>query len=203
MQYVVYFIQLLSAVFLLFYGHRLTREATPLSGFLIGGLLGMAIISLIPLTVSPQLQPFLPIIAFAVVGLVVALIAAPFYSFFLFLVSTIVGALFGYFLGLLFQIGGDPRNIYVIVLDFSVIHTLQIFLIVLGAVILGLLSTRSPEISTQISTAFLGGLAAAFTISTMLSSMLPVLGRWYVVMFIWLGLGFIGLMSQNSMEKHP
>ncbi len=203
MLYVIFFLQLLSSVLLLFFGFRLTRDATPISGMLMGGLLGMALVSIIRISLPAQIQPFLPIIAFGVVGLLVALIAGPFYSFFLFLISTVIGALFGYFLGLLFRLGGDPRNIFEIVKDLSVIHTLQIFLIVIGAIVFGLVSTRAPEISAQLATAFIGGLSAAFTLAIMLSPILPVLNRWYVVVFLWLGLGFIGLMSQNSMEKHP
>lgn len=201
MLYVLFFLQLLSSVLLLFYGYRLTRDATPLSGMLLGGLLGTALVSLIQIPVPAQVQPFLPVIAFVVVGVLVALISNPFYSFFLFLLSTVVGALFGYFLGLLFRLGGDPRNIFLVVKDLSVIHTLQIFLIVIGAIVFGLVSTRSPEISAQLATAFIGGLSAAFTLAIMLSPIIPVLSRWYVVVFVWLGLGFIGLMSQNSMEK--
>jgi hypothetical protein len=183
-----------------FTGYSMFRSMLPLWGFILGGWIFMTFAPLVVHVATGQ-ELLLRVVAFFVGGVIGAIIAIPLYFVIVFLSGAALGALTGIMLGALIDVGG--------ITSFKSLSTFTamtfppqpntplqfLFMVILG-VILGVMAINFQKFMVSSSSAFIGSAALVGGLSGTITSNLQVSGAGFLLLMIWLLVGFIGLFVQ-------
>ncbi len=186
-------VQLLLGVIVAFSGANLLRNMPPLGGFILGSLVGMNVA-----TVVAAPSPLNQGIGFVAGGIAGALIAIPLQIIIVVLSSTALGVLTGALLG--FLIGQEGVSRMIVQGIFSrqqPITSMQLWIMVLGGLVFGVLSIRFDEGMLIASTGFLGSFAMIGGLVLLAGKASPILLNPVFQFFGWAAIGMIGAIWQN------
>ncbi len=187
-------VQILLGAVLAFSGSNLLRTMPPLGGFVLGALIGM---NVAPLFGPPGIMT--QGLGFVAGGIVGAIIAIPLQIVIVILSSTFLGVLAGAILGFLIGQQGVSRMVIEGVFSGpSGITTLQVWTMVLGGIIFGVLSVRFDEGMLIASTGFIGAFAVIGGLAAFAGYIGPLFRNSIFQFFGWAALGMIGAIWQNS-----
>ncbi|MCD4673456.1 MAG: TMEM198/TM7SF3 family protein [Anaerolineaceae bacterium] len=171
-----------------------------LGGFLVAGMLGYQI-GLMFITPPANLPDFvMPLASFIVIGLVGGFLAKALYTILLVISGFALGSFIGLMAGYLINLGGNPYALTTDFFTFQPENTVQLYTMVIAAVLFAALSVTSQDMMTMLSTAFFGAGIAVFNMSDLFyaETNLIVATNTVLVTFAWLFLGMAGMYIQNK-----
>lgn len=190
-------------ILLCFAGYSLFRSMLPLWGFLIGGWI---VYTLLPVFFPLQAgQMLYQIIAFAVGGVIGAIISMPLYYVIIFLSGGALGMLFGILVGALIEVGGIssvPQLTTFTTMSFPPMPqtALQFILMMVFGLIMGGLAIGFQKFMICASSGFLGAAAIMSGLTgTVLLATTTDMSRSAVMLTGWLILGMLGVLLQFRM----
>jgi hypothetical protein len=180
---------------------RTIFTTTPfLGGFLIGGLLGFELG--LTFVKMPESMPFfvLPLASFLVGGLIGGVLAKVLYAILLAISGIALGSFIGLVAGYVINLGGNPHVLTTDFFSFQPENTVQLYAMVISAVIFGALAITSEELMTILSTAFFGAGIAVINLSDLFDATtnLTFTSNTVFVIFVWLFMGMFGMFRQNQ-----
>jgi len=188
-------LQLLLGAILAFYGASVFRSMPPLGGFIMGGMLGVTIGELfVP---SANFTGWMPYVFFAGVGLVGALLAVPLKIVIVVLSGSFLGTMVGVIIGFLIQNQSFPRMLLDGTFSLGGITDLQIWIMVILALVFGILSIQFEDFMFYASTAFIGSLMITTAISELGAGNYALIRNAIFLFFLFITLGLIGTIWQN------
>ena len=190
---------LLLAVGLVIYalGHEVFNQSPFIGGFLLGGVLSVYIVTSYA-TPPAGLEAFYPYIVFIIGGLLGGLIARPLYMVIVVISGSAFGALLGIGFGFIVNLQGDPNSLKQIQFAIQPLNNISIWLMIIFALILAVLSLIFDDFMLVVSTAFLGSAVIMGSLAGLFSTTIPIFGNIVFQIFVWFGLGMGGLVYQNS-----
>jgi hypothetical protein len=181
-------------------GINLIHEQPILGGFLMGGSLGYYLFLF--LFIPPAgLGAWFPLIGFAVGGAIGAIVARPLYMVILVLTSSMLGGLVGLIISYVLQLGGSPQRWKQLSIAINLNDPLQVWLMIIFALVLGFLALPFEEFMTMLSTGFVGGAMFVSSLVALFAPTVGLLNNPVFVFFFWFAVGMAGLAWQNHTQQ--
>jgi len=181
-------------------GINLIHDQPLLGGLILGGSLGFYLFSYF--VVPPAgLGTWFPLIGFVVGGVIGAIIARPLYMVILVLTSSMLGALVGLAISYVLQLGGSPQRWKQLSISINLNDPLQVWLMIIFALALGVLSLPFEEFMTMLSTGFVGGAMFVSSLVILFAPTVTLLNNPVFVVFLWFAVGMGGLAWQNHTQQ--
>jgi hypothetical protein len=167
----------------------------PVGGFILGGLIGISIGGmLIP---ANSFTGWMPYIVFIGSGLAGALLAIPLQIVIVVLSGSFLGAIAGAIIGFLIQNQSFPRQLLDGTFSLGSVTDLQIWLMMILALVFGILSIQFENFMFYASTGFIGSLMFTTALSGLGASSYAVLRNSIFLLFLFITVGLLGTIWQN------
>lgn len=190
-------ILLASGIVVCFLGTSSFRSTPFIGGFLLGGALAVYFARFF-LTSPPGWEAFFPLLVYAAGGLVGGLISRPLYMVMVVISGSALGSLLGIGLGFVISLQGDPQMLKQIDLAIQPLDVLSLWLMLIFALVLAVLSLLFDEFMLLVSTAFIGSAVIVSTITDLFAGSTPLMRNVVAVFFAWFVVGVAGLVYQNN-----
>jgi hypothetical protein len=192
---IVLILQLLLGVTLAFTGVNIFRSMPPLGGFILAGLVGLLIGEVaIP---ASSFTGWMPYLVFVGSGLVGALLAIPLQIVIVVLAGSALGAVFGFIIGFVFQNQGFPGMILSGSFTVGGITNLQVWLMLILAMVFGVLSIQFEDFMFFASTGFIGSFVSTAAIAGLGAGSYALLRNSLFLFFLFITLGLLATIIQN------
>ena len=197
MDFILPGILLASGIVVCFLGGNSFKSTPFIGGFLLGGSLAVYAAGFF---VNPLQEwgVFSPYIIYAAGGIVGGLIAKPLYMVMVVISGGALGALLGLGLGFVINLQGDPQMLKQIDLVIRPFDVLTLWLMIIFALVLAIVSLLFDEFMLLVSTAFIGSAVVISSITSLLAGSIPLMQNVVAVFFAWFVVGLAGLVYQNN-----
>lgn len=180
---------------------RTIFTTTPfLGGFLVAGMLGFQFGLMF--IKSPANWPFfvMPLVVFIAAGIIGGVLAKALYTVLLVISGLALGSFIGLVAGYVINLGGNPHVLTSTFFTFQPENTVQLYTMVIAAIIFGGLAVTSQDVMTMLSTAFFGAGIAVINLSDLFDATTKIAfaTNTVLVIFAWLFLGMLGMFIQNQ-----
>jgi len=197
MGYILPGILLASGIVVCFLGGSSFKSTPFIGGFLLGG--SLAVYAAEFFTIPPQgWEAFFPFVVYAVGGVIGGLIAKPLYMVIVIVSGSALGVLLGLGLGFVINLRGDPQMLKQIDLAILPLDVLTIWLIIIFALAIAVISLLFDEFMLLVSTAFVGSALIVSSVTGLFAASIPLMRNVVVVFFAWFVVGLAGLVYQNN-----
>ena len=200
MEYILPGILLVSGAVVCFLGESSFKSTPFLGGFLLGGSIAVYAADFF---VSPPQgwETFFPFAAYLVGGLIGGLIAKPLYMVTVVISGSALGVLLGLGLGFVINLRGDPQMLKQIDLAILPLDVLTIWLVIIFALLLAVISLLFDEFMLLVSTAFVGSAIVIASVTGLFAPSIPLMRNVVAVFFAWFVIGLAGLVYQNNNQE--
>jgi hypothetical protein len=188
-------LQMLLGAVMALYGASLFRSMPPLGGFVLGGLLGITLGgAMIP---DQTFTGYIPFLVFLGSGIVGAVLAVPLQIVIVVLSGSVLGGLFGFIAGYIIHQQGIPSQVLAGALSIQGATDLQIWMMVIFAIVFALISIPYEHSMFYASTAFLGSMMITAALSGLGAGSYALLRNSIFLFFFFITLGLLGTIWQN------
>ena len=190
-------ILLASGIVICFLGGSSFRTTPFIGGFLLGGSLAVYMSHFF--VAAPQgWEVFFPFVVYAAGGIVGGLIAKPLYMVIVVISGSALGSLVGLGLGFVINLRGDPNMLKQIDLAILPLNVLTIWLVIIFALVLAIVSLLFDEFMLMVSTAYVGAAVIVSSVTGLFAADIPLMRNVVAVFFAWFVIGLAGLVYQNN-----
>jgi hypothetical protein len=188
-------LQLLLGVILAFTGVNLFRSMPPAGGFVLAGLVGLTIGEVV--IPAGSFIGWTPYLVFLGSGLIGALLAIPLQIVIVVLSGSALGAVFGFIIGFVAQNQGFPRMILAGSFTVGGITNLQVWLMLILAMVFGVLSIQFEDFMFFASTGFIGSFISTAAIAGLGAGSYALLSNTLFLFFLFMTMGLLATIIQN------